>query len=87
MVKYDNFKKYKKDFYKTSYGESLKKRLDRLMVIGILGTIFSIFLFIFHVTIWDITSGIILLLASLFFIIESIVLRINKTNDYILKKK
>ncbi len=87
MYKYNNFKKYKDEFYKTTYGTSLKKRLDRLMIIGILGIIFSIILFIFHTTKWDITTACILLLASLFFILESIILKINKTNDYIIKKK
>lgn len=87
MYKYNNYKKYKDEFFQTDYGKSLKARLNRLIIIGILGILFSLYLIIWHTTKWDIVSGVILILASLFFIIESISLRISKTNDYILKKK
>ena len=77
----------KNDFYKTEYGTSLKKRLDRLFIIGIIGIIFSIFLFIFPSNKWDIVSGIILVLASIIFIVGSYKVRIDKINTYLTKKK
>lgn len=85
--RYQNFLKFKNEFYQTEYGNNLKKRLDRLIIIGIIGIIFGIILIIFNTNKWDIVTAIILLIASLFFISESITLRISKTNDYILKKK
>lgn len=77
----------KEDFYKTEFGNSVKKRLDRLFITGFFGTLFSILLFIFHTTKWDIVTGIILLIASLIFIIGSHKVRINKINTYLTQKK
>lgn len=79
--------KLKDEFYKTEFGNNIKKRLDRLFLIGIFGIIFSILLFIFHTTKWDIVTGIILLIASLIFIIGSHKVRIDKINTYLTKKK
>ena len=78
--------KLKKDFYQTDFGKDIKIRLTRLLITGILGIIFSIFLFIYHTTKWDIITGIILDIASLFFIIGSFKIRIDKLNDYLIKK-
>lgn len=79
--------KLKNEFYKTEYGLSLKKRLDRLFIIGILGILFSIYLFIFPSNKWDIVSGIILVIASLIFIVGSFKVRIDKINLYLTKKR
>jgi len=79
--------KLKDEFYKTEFGNNIKKRLDRLFLIGIFGIIFSIILFIFYTTKWDIVTGAILLIASFTFIIGSHKVRINKINIYLTKKK
>jgi len=79
--------KLKLDFYNTEFGKSIKKRLNRLFLIGILGTLFSIYLLINPTNKWDIISGIILILASITFIIASFKIRINKLNTFLTKKK
>lgn len=79
--------KLKKNFYNTEFGKSIKNRLDRLFIIGILGSIFSIYLFITYTNTWDIVSGIILIIASIFFLIGSFKVRIKKLNEYLVKKK
>ncbi len=76
----------KEDFYQTELGQSLDKRLKRLLVIGILSILFSIYLFISHNNIWDIITGIILLIAAFIFIIASFKIRIQKLNAYLVKK-
>lgn len=77
----------KNRFYNTEYGLSIKKRLNRLCLTGILGILFSIYLFIFPNNKWDIVTGIILVIASLIFIFGSFKVRINKINDFLTKKK
>lgn len=79
--------KLKEKFYQTNYGRSLQTRLNRLLITGVLGIIFSIILFIFPSNIWDIVTGIILVMASLIFIIGSFTLRVQKINDYLIKQK
>jgi len=79
--------KLKDEFYQTEFGKNIKYRLNRLLITGIFSFIFSILLFIIHTTIWDITTGIILLIASLIFIIGSHKLRINKLNNFLISKK
>lgn len=79
--------KLKDEFYQTEFGKNIKYRLNRLLITGIFSFIFSILLFIIHTTIWDITTGIILLNASLIFIIGSHKLRINKLNNFLISKK
>lgn len=79
--------KLKDTFYKTEFGNNIKKRLDRLFLTGILGIIFSILLIILHTSKWDIITGIILLTASLIFVIGSHKVRIDKINTYLTKKK
>ena len=79
--------KLKEKFYQTTYGRSLQTRLNRLLITGILGIIFSIILFIFPSNIWDIVTGMILVIASLIFIIGSFTLRVQKINDYLIKQK
>ncbi len=80
-------KKLKEEFYQTDIGKDLKLRLTRLLIIGILGILFSIYLFISNTSIFDIITGVILIIASLVFIIASFRLRITKLNDYLVKNK
>ena len=77
----------KDKFYNTEYGSLIKKRLDRLFITGILGILFSCYLFIFPSNKWDIVTGIILLIASFIFIIGSFKVRIDKLNNFLTKKK
>ena len=86
-LKDDEKIKLKDEFYQTEFGKSIKKRLNRLFIIGIFGTIFSILLLILHTTKWDIVTGIMLLIASIIFIIGSYKVRIDKINTYLTKKK
>ena len=79
--------KLTKEFYQTDYGKMIKKRLDRVFVIGIMSIAFGLFLIITNTSIWDILSGISLLIASFVFIYGSKRVRINKINDYLIKKK
>ena len=83
----DERNKLKEEFYNTDGGKDLKLRLTRLLIIGILGILFSIYLFISNTSIFDIITGIILVIASLVFIIASFRLRVTKLNDYLVKKK
>ena len=83
----DERNKLKEEFYKTDIGKDLKLRLTRLLIIGILGILFSIYLFVSNTSIFDIITGIILVIASLVFIIASFRLRITKLNDYLIKNK
>ena len=76
----------KNEFYQTEFGHKLEVRLNRLLVIGILSFAFSIFLFITNTMIWDIVTGILLLIASFIFIIGSFKVRVQKLNDYLIKK-
>jgi len=80
-------KKLKKDFYNTEFGNNIKNRLNRLLIIGIIGIIFSTYLFINPANKWDIVSGIILLFASTIFIGGSIKVRIDKLNNFLVKQK
>lgn len=77
----------KNEFYQTEFGKSINKRLNRLFIIGVISLIFSIVLFITNTTIWDITTGILLLIAALIFIIGSFKVRITKLNNFLVKKK
>ena len=79
--------KLKTDFYNTEYGKSLMKRLNRLLLTGILGILFSIYLLVWPSNKWDIVTSIILIIASIIFIIGSYKVRINKINTYLTTKK
>ena len=80
-------KDLKKKFYNTEFGASIKKRLDRLFLTGVLGILFSTYLFISPSNKWDIVTGVILLIASIIFIIGSFKVRIDKINTFLTKKK
>ena len=77
----------KEEFYKTEFGKSIKKRLDRLFITGSLGIIFSIYLFITPKTKWDLVTGIILFITSVFFTTQSHKIRIKKINSFLTQKK
>jgi len=77
----------KNKFYKTEFGISINKRLNRLLITGIIGIIFSIYLLMSNTTIWDIVTATITLIASIIFIFGSYKIRIKKINDYLVKKK
>lgn len=79
--------KIKNKFYNTEYGNNIKKRLDRVFIIGILGIIFSLYLLILPNNKWDIIEGIILIIASFIFIFGSHKVRINKINTFLTQKK
>ncbi len=80
-------KELKNKFYNTEYGNNIKKRLDRVFIIGILGIIFSLCLLILPNNKWDIVEGIILIIASFIFIFGSHKVRINKINTFLTKNK
>ena len=80
-------KKITEDFYKTEFGNMIKKRLDRVFIIGIMSFIVSILFFIINKNIWDIISAVSLLIASFVFIIGSFKVRIDKINNYLIKQK
>ncbi len=91
-LKYYSLKKEEKDklkdrFYQTDYGKTIKIRLTRVLIIGILCLVFGSFLIVTNEQIWDIISGVSLLIASVIFIIGSFKVRINKLNDYLIKEK
>jgi len=77
----------KKEFYETQFGKNIQNRLIRLLVIGIIGTLYSVYLFINPSNKWDIVSGVMLTLASFVFIIGSFRLRTKKLNNYLVSKK
>ena len=77
----------KQEFYKTEFGKEIKVRLDRLFIIGIIGILFRIYLYITSINIWNIVYSTILLIASILFIIMSFKVRINKINNFLVKKK
>ena len=79
--------KLKEKFYKTKFGEAINKRLIRLSLTGILLIIIGIYLFIISKNTWDYIYASLVTLASLFFIIGSHFIRIDKLNKYLLKNK
>lgn len=79
--------KLKEKFYNTEFGNSIKLRLNRLIMTGVIGVLFSIYLFVTANNKWNIVYATILLLASIFFIISSHKVRIKKLNDYLVKTK
>lgn len=77
----------KEKFYNTEFGNNIKLRLNRLIMTGIIGVLFSIYLFVTANNKWNIVYATILLLTSIFFIISSHKVRIKKLNDYLVKTK
>ncbi len=83
----DEKQELKKKFYNTDWGKNVNIRLNRLLVTGSIGVIFSILLFIFKNSKWDIVISILLLISSIIFIISSLKVRIKKLNEYLVKNK
>ncbi len=81
----DEKKELKDKFYETDTGKVVKFHLNRLLITGIFGLIFGIILIIINKSIWEIVLGVSLIGISLFFIISSFWVRINKINDYLVK--
>ena len=84
-------KKLKKEFAKTKQGKDLLFRLKRLLIIGIIGIVFSILLllvaFFNKESIFNYIEAIMLLIASVIFLIGSIRMKGKQLNNYALKKK
>lgn len=80
-------KKLKKEFYATSFGQTLNVRLIRLLITGSLGILFSIYLFTNYANNWDIVTGIFLCSLSIIFVMSTFVIRITKINNYLVNKK
>ena len=78
-------KELKNKFYETDTGKDVKFHLNRLFITGIFGLIFGIILIVINKSIWEIVLGVSLIGISLFFIISSFWVRINKINDYLVK--
>ena len=79
-------KNLKKEFYSTDFGIQINRRLTRLLITGITGIIFSIYLFIVASTKWNYVYASILAIASFIFIIGSFKVRIDKLNAFLVKK-
>lgn len=77
----------KEEFYKTDFGKSINYRLNRLLITGVLGILFSIYLFIDAKNTLNYIVAILLLISSIIFIVGSFKVRIVKINDYLVKKK
>lgn len=82
----DERKKLKEEFYKTKVGMEVNNRLIRVLITGIFGLLFSIYLFI-NYNIYNLIVGIILCIFSVIFIIGSFKVRIKKLNEYLVSKK
>ncbi len=80
-------KNLKEEFYQTELGQTIKFRLNRLFLTGIVGIIFGTILIILNKSIWEITLGITLIIICIIFLISSFTVRINKINDYLVKKQ
>lgn len=83
-------KKTLEDYRKTEVGKSMIVRLTRLIVIGILGILYSVFLFVsnFKDLKWtDYLVVVPLFLISIFFIVMSIRLKKKVLNQFAVKKK
>lgn len=75
----------KKKFKNTEEGKVILARLNRLFIYGILGILFSIYLFISESSITYILVGSVLLIVSLIYFISSFVLRKKELNNFLIK--
>ena len=87
----DEKKKLKQKFIQTEYGKNLLHRLNRLLIIGLIGIVFAIFEFVISFLnkddIFDFISAVLLLVISIIFIISSIKTKTKQLNNYALKQK
>ena len=82
--------KLKNRYYKTEQGKIQKQRLMRLLICGIFGIIFSIYMIVDGylkgtINVWSWIWAILLLAFSLAFIISSFILRGKSLNLYAVK--
>lgn len=82
--------KVKEKYYATEDGKIMRNRLTRLLIIGIMGIFFGIYLIYSNITedgnnIWQYIISGVLLIASLVYIISSIKLRIKVLNKFAIK--
>ncbi len=78
-------------FYQTEFGKTTKIRLIRVLISGILCSLYSIYLFIDNYlaveSIWIYSLSILVLIAGIIFIIGSYKLRIKHLNNFAIKKR
>lgn len=86
-LKKEEKEKLKKDFDNTEFGIRTNTRLKRILVWGILSLLFGLLLIFSHSNIWEIISGILLLIASLVYFIGFYKIRIRNLNNYLISKK
>ena len=79
--------KLKEELYNTNYGKTIKLRLTRLLITGILLLIIGIYYLIDAKNVWNYAFAASILMTSLFFIYSSFKVRITKLNDYLVQKK
>ena len=77
----------KEEFSKSPLGKDVNIRLKRVVIIGIMLIIYSIYLLLFQNNTFEIVSGISLIIIALLFIIGSYKIKINKLNDFLIKKQ
>ncbi len=77
----------KKEFYQTDFGKSIKKRLDRLFITGLLGFVLGIYLMFDAKETWGYIYAGILIFFSIIFIAGSFKVRISKINTYLVNRK
>ena len=77
----------KEEFCKSPLGKDVNIRLKRVVIIGITLIIYSIYLLLFQNNTFEIVSGISLIIIALLFIIGSYKIKINKLNDFLIKKQ
>ena len=79
-------RKLKEEYYNTEVGSNVKIRLIRVLFYGIIGIIYSIYLFFSeeYLTFKILASG--LFILSLIFIVGSFKVKIDKLNAYLVKK-
>lgn len=84
-------KNIRKLYYQSEKGKTMMIRLNRLLIIGILGIILATCLGIYNYTnnknLWDYVSASILLIVSIIFIFKSIHIRAIEFNKQALKEK
>lgn len=80
----------KDKFIKTEDGKNVMTRLSRVMIIGVLGIIVSIALFISayvqHDTIWAYIYAVTIFVCSMFFVVSSPILKNKKLKNFYYKK-
>lgn len=80
----------KQKYYAKEEGKNMQNRLNRLVITGIMGLLFSAYLIYSNITndgnnVWQYILSGILIIASLLFIIGSYKIRIKVLNQYAVK--